>query len=195
MSTHDTSDEQPRKKPRLTGPGDTPSSASLLVDSIASVASNGQPNPKSDAVPTVDAEVVSQSEQEQRAGITAYVANTSGFTGIVKKRYTDFLVNEILPSGQVVHLEEDALKEEKPKTEAAPAGTVEQASDAKAPTQPNANGAAQSDGSNGQGQAGQTAQTIEQRKEEAMATVRHLFREDRSTQANNRRSPKQTRLP
>ncbi|KAH0543271.1 hypothetical protein FGG08_002435 [Glutinoglossum americanum] len=44
--------------------------------------------------------------KEMEVGITAYIDSTTlGFSGIVKKRYTDFLVNEILPTGQVLHLE------------------------------------------------------------------------------------------
>ncbi|GAB1217941.1 hypothetical protein ATERTT37_007184 [Aspergillus terreus] len=46
-----------------------------------------------------------QALKEAEVGITEFVsADNEGFTGILKKRYTDFLVNEILPSGQVLHL-------------------------------------------------------------------------------------------
>ncbi|KAI4169710.1 MAG: hypothetical protein LQ348_007231, partial [Seirophora lacunosa] len=45
-------------------------------------------------------------DKEARCGITQYVSpHLPGFLGILKKRYTDFLVNEILPSGQVIHLD------------------------------------------------------------------------------------------
>ncbi|KAL9098034.1 MAG: hypothetical protein Q9187_009747 [Circinaria calcarea] len=48
----------------------------------------------------------SQLSKEAEVGITEFVSpDLPGFTGILKKRYTDFLVNEILPSGQVVHLD------------------------------------------------------------------------------------------
>ncbi|KAF7513870.1 hypothetical protein GJ744_006484 [Endocarpon pusillum] len=44
--------------------------------------------------------------KEAEVGITDYVSSESpGFEGIAKKRYTDFLVNEILPNGKVVHLQ------------------------------------------------------------------------------------------
>ncbi|KAL9130214.1 MAG: hypothetical protein Q9217_001559 [Psora testacea] len=44
-------------------------------------------------------------DKEDACGITEYVSPDSlGFSGTLKKRYTDFLVNEILPSGEVVHL-------------------------------------------------------------------------------------------
>ncbi|MCJ1468543.1 hypothetical protein MMC07_007172 [Pseudocyphellaria aurata] len=44
--------------------------------------------------------------KEAECGITEFVSpELQGFTGVLKKRYTDFLVNEILPSGIVVHLD------------------------------------------------------------------------------------------
>lgn len=42
---------------------------------------------------------------EQDVGITEYVGTHKGFSGILKQRYSDFLVNEIDPSGRVVRLE------------------------------------------------------------------------------------------
>ncbi|KAL4880903.1 pseudouridine synthase [Aspergillus karnatakaensis] len=77
--------------------------------------------------------------KEIEVGITEFVsADNGGFAGILKKRYTDFLVNEILPSGKVLHLEstttpktgdgddksapaEENATEEKPKEPEAPA--------------------------------------------------------------------------
>ena len=45
-------------------------------------------------------------EQEQAVGIYAFVSpEAAGFRCTVKQRYTDFLVNEILLSGEVLHLE------------------------------------------------------------------------------------------
>ncbi|KAI9701186.1 MAG: hypothetical protein M1836_001855 [Candelina mexicana] len=47
-----------------------------------------------------------QVQKERDVGITEYISpNAPGFSGILKKRYTDFLVNEVLPSGKVVHLD------------------------------------------------------------------------------------------
>ena len=44
-------------------------------------------------------------EREVRAGITEYICpDNLGFTGTLKQRYTDFLVNEIGLDGQVLHL-------------------------------------------------------------------------------------------
>lgn len=48
---------------------------------------------------------VGSKDQEQAVGITAFVTSeVPGFSCVIKQRYTDFLVNEILPSGEVVHL-------------------------------------------------------------------------------------------
>ncbi|EME47248.1 hypothetical protein DOTSEDRAFT_114770, partial [Dothistroma septosporum NZE10] len=48
-----------------------------------------------------------QEAQERAVGISVYVQpHVPGFRCIVKQRYTDFLVNEILPNGEVQHLTE-----------------------------------------------------------------------------------------
>ena len=45
--------------------------------------------------------------KELEVGITAFIdASRKPFQGILKKRYTDFLVNEILPNGHVLHLQQ-----------------------------------------------------------------------------------------
>ncbi|OJD11310.1 hypothetical protein AJ78_07893 [Emergomyces pasteurianus Ep9510] len=63
------------------------------------------PVPAIEAPATLDNRNV-QGLKEAEVGITDYVSpHLSGFSGILKKRYTDFLVNEILPSGKVLHLE------------------------------------------------------------------------------------------
>ncbi|XP_064473633.1 pseudouridylate synthase 7 homolog [Ornithodoros turicata] len=41
---------------------------------------------------------------ESSVGITEYIGTHKGFTGHLKQRYSDFLVNEIAPSGEVVRL-------------------------------------------------------------------------------------------
>ncbi|KAK4961682.1 multisubstrate pseudouridine synthase 7 [Elasticomyces elasticus] len=47
----------------------------------------------------------SQQQKEEAVGITVFVSpEVAGFECVVKHRYTDFLVNEILPSGEVLHL-------------------------------------------------------------------------------------------
>ncbi|KAK9318874.1 pseudouridine synthase [Lipomyces orientalis] len=41
---------------------------------------------------------------EPDVGITQYLGAHAGFRGVLKQRYTDFLVNEILPSGEILHV-------------------------------------------------------------------------------------------
>ncbi|KAL2871794.1 pseudouridine synthase PUS7 [Aspergillus lucknowensis] len=54
--------------------------------------------------PQVDADDYLSRELE--VGISEFVStDNEGFTGVLKRRYTDFLVNEILPSGKVLHLQ------------------------------------------------------------------------------------------
>ncbi|KAM5436334.1 multisubstrate pseudouridine synthase 7 [Microsporum ferrugineum] len=56
--------------------------------------------------PAPDAQAIKEAE----VGITHFVSpDVPGFSGVVKKRYTDFLVNEILPSGEVLHLTDTGL--------------------------------------------------------------------------------------
>lgn len=73
-------------------------------------------------------------EKEARAGITEYVCpDNLGFTGILKQRYTDFLVNEIGLDGQVLHLkstqvekkQKEAKKEEEVPVEVKPEEKIE----------------------------------------------------------------------
>jgi len=53
-------------------------------------------------------------EREVRAGITEYVCpDNLGFTGVLKQRYTDFLVNEIGLDGNVLHLTSTAVEEKR----------------------------------------------------------------------------------
>ncbi|GME28627.1 Pseudouridine synthase pus7 [Neofusicoccum parvum] len=49
-----------------------------------------------------------QTDKEKSFGITAFVNSTiPGFSGILKQRYVDFMVHEIMPDGRVCHLEDD----------------------------------------------------------------------------------------
>ena len=55
--------------------------------------------------PAATAAINDDLAREVRAGITEYVCpDNLGFAGVLKQRYTDFLVNEIALDGQVVHL-------------------------------------------------------------------------------------------
>jgi tRNA pseudouridine13 synthase len=88
-------DEQPRKRIRLVEP--ELDHAMLINAEIP--ASETKQIPKEAALDEDD------SQREIRAGITAFVGpELPGFSGVLKQRYTDFLVNEILPSGEVLHL-------------------------------------------------------------------------------------------
>ncbi|KAE8147464.1 pseudouridine synthase [Aspergillus avenaceus] len=78
-----------------------------------------------------------QALREAEVGITEFVsAENEGFAGLLKKRYTDFLVNEILPSGEVLHLRNlpasqsnqdntDAAKKTEPSEETKPQENTE----------------------------------------------------------------------
>lgn len=62
-----------------------------------------------------DVNAALEPDKEAECGITEYIDTPrQRFTGVLKKRYTDFLVNEILPSGQVVHLDELKVSQPKP---------------------------------------------------------------------------------
>lgn len=53
-------------------------------------------------------------DREVRAGITEYICpDNLGFTGVLKQRYTDFLVNEIGLDGQVLHLKSTHVEKKK----------------------------------------------------------------------------------
>lgn len=74
--------------------------------------------------PAIDEDI----EREIRAGITEYVCpNNRGFTGTLKQRYTDFLVNEIGLDGKVLHL----TSTEVPRRKKANGQVVEKKSDGK----------------------------------------------------------------
>jgi tRNA pseudouridine13 synthase len=77
--------ESPRKKIKLSDQLDG------LDDSISAIR----------AASPIDAQI----QKELDVGITSFVSpHGHAFSGILKKRYTDFLVNEILPNGEVLHL-------------------------------------------------------------------------------------------
>ena len=86
MSDHADSSARPAKRARL----DDGTAPSLSA-----------PTPQAPSLPAIDEDV----EREVRAGITEYVCpDNLGFTGTLKQRYTDFLVNEIGLDGRVLHL-------------------------------------------------------------------------------------------
>ncbi|KAF7589308.1 hypothetical protein BBP40_004495 [Aspergillus hancockii] len=76
----------------------------LKVDNAPTTEDASLPQP--DAAIAGISESDAQALKEAEVGITEFVsAENAGFAGILKKRYTDFLVNEIVPSGEVLHLQ------------------------------------------------------------------------------------------
>lgn len=64
-----------------------------------------------DRIQTIQQQAVAnQLAQEERFGVTAFASAGPGFSCVFKHRYTDFLVNEIEPSGKVVQLENVTLE-------------------------------------------------------------------------------------
>jgi tRNA pseudouridine13 synthase len=60
-------------------------------------------SPDSSAAATPSSNIL-QTPAEIAVGITEYVNPTlPSWSGVLKQRYTDFLVNEVLPSGEVLH--------------------------------------------------------------------------------------------
>ncbi|KAJ0425868.1 pseudouridine synthase [Aspergillus carlsbadensis] len=83
----------------------------LKTENVADSADVALPATVAAAAP--QPEVNDQLSREIEVGITEFVsADNEGFVGILKKRYTDFLVNEILPSGKVLHLQSTAVPRE-----------------------------------------------------------------------------------
>ena len=93
MSDDRENDARPAKRARLDdSAAHTPSTAATP---------QAAPGSALNAPSTIETEF----EKEARAGITEYVCpDNLGFTGILKQRYTDFLVNEIGLDGKVLHL-------------------------------------------------------------------------------------------
>lgn len=143
MADRQAIEESPRKRMRVSSPNDkqmlrTKSDPALngeiklqseSVDGVSSKIHNGDfPSVKSEttieaasikAEEPVEEPELTQEQQERNAGITVFVSSdASGFTGIVKRRYTDFLVNEILPSGEVLHLTDTKIPKKQGSKEA-----------------------------------------------------------------------------
>lgn len=106
-------EERPSKRARLdeasTGPEPASTGASRAPQT---------PPPSSTApskAPITPATIIdSDLDREIRAGITEYVSpDNLGFTGVLKQRYTDFLVNEIGLDGEVLHLRSTGVEKKK----------------------------------------------------------------------------------
>jgi tRNA pseudouridine13 synthase len=125
MSDHLDDSARPAKRARL----DDNSTSTLAAETSA-------PAPQAAAIAPIAA-IDTDLEREVRAGITEYVCpDNLGFTGVLKQRYTDFLVNEIGLDGQVLHLKStDVPQKESKKVQAkqsnGPAPKKEQPAEAK----------------------------------------------------------------
>ncbi|PSN74564.1 pseudouridine synthase-like protein TruD/Pus7 [Corynespora cassiicola Philippines] len=105
MSAPSDPDARPSKRARLS-PSTEPSSATATQ--ATTPAASQAPAASSAPTPTTADDDL---ERESRAGITEYVSpNNRGFSGVLKKRYVDFLVNEIGKDGVVVHLKDTSVK-------------------------------------------------------------------------------------
>ncbi|KAK2783419.1 hypothetical protein FQN53_009182 [Emmonsiellopsis sp. PD_33] len=107
MDREITDEEVPRKRVKISNDEDSNSPIPPI---------SGVESPAVEQVaPTVVAQPPTEDVQalkEVEVGITHFVSpDLPGFSGILKKRYTDFLVNEILPSGKILHLEDLGLPE------------------------------------------------------------------------------------
>jgi tRNA pseudouridine13 synthase len=98
MSDRGFDDARPYKRARLEEPTET----AALDQSIAPTFGTQLPTaPIVSGPATIDGDLA----RELRAGITEYVCpDNLGFAGVLKQRYTDFLVNEIGLDGKVLHL-------------------------------------------------------------------------------------------
>lgn len=102
MSDDRETDARPAKRARLDESAvHTPSTAAT-------------PQATPGSVLNAPSQIETEYEKEERAGITEYICPENlGFTGILKQRYTDFLVNEIGLDGQVLHLKSTQVEKRK----------------------------------------------------------------------------------
>ena len=83
----------------------------VKVDDSAAGYAPQLPGPASMSNPNDTKDSITEAEQEQTArelavGIEAFVSDNAGFQGVLKQRYHDFLVNEIMLNGKVVRLDD-----------------------------------------------------------------------------------------
>jgi hypothetical protein len=53
----------------------------------------------------IESNIQGETNIEKSVGISTYISNHIGFSGILKQRYTDFVVREVTAAGVVTHLE------------------------------------------------------------------------------------------
>ena len=123
MSDDRETDARPAKRARLDdSAAHTPSAAATPAQATPGSALNAP------------SQIETDYEKEVRAGITEYITpDNLGFTGVLKQRYTDFLVNEIGLDGKVLHLKKVGV--EKKKKEIKAAAEAEAAAVAEAPVE------------------------------------------------------------
>lgn len=113
-------DERPSKRVK-TSTEDEPANVSHGNDSAPSAPTEAV------MVPSIESDINAVLDKERQCGMTAFIgSNQTMLTGIFKKRYTDFLVNEILPNGEVLHLKSiKANSQQSQKDEIAPEPSAE----------------------------------------------------------------------
>jgi tRNA pseudouridine13 synthase len=123
-------DGRPAKRARL----DPATDSAALAPITAATPATELPKAPIDSGPTaVDGDL----EREVRAGITEYVCpDNLGFTGVLKHRYTDFLVNEIGLDGKVLHLRLAGVEKKEVEKEVKKEVTNGSQSESKAETAP-----------------------------------------------------------
>lgn len=101
-------DLRPSKRAKLGSPREEQSAD----NNTSSLGTNPNPSASLGATKMVIDPSKDEASKEVEVGITAFVDDArEKFQGILKKRYTDFLVNEILPDGRVVHLQNMNFKD------------------------------------------------------------------------------------
>ncbi|KAI5310344.1 hypothetical protein KEM55_008170 [Ascosphaera atra] len=109
MRDHPTEPEQSQKRQKTSNEA---TDETVITEGGATVGGQ-EPTQGADVAAAAPAEEVDeQALREAEVGITTFVSpELPGFEGVLKKRYTDFLVNEIVPSGEVLHLKSAELPE------------------------------------------------------------------------------------
>lgn len=91
-----------------------PAKRARLDDSAAHTPAAATPQATPGSALNAPSQIETDYEREVRAGITEYICPENlGFTGVLKQRYTDFLVNEIGLDGQVLHLKSTHVEKRK----------------------------------------------------------------------------------
>lgn len=112
MSDRLEDDLRPAKRARL----DDSTAPTLAPETSVQAPQNTSTATKPTSTNAIDEDL----EREVRAGIIEYVCpDNLGFTGVLKQRYTDFLVNEIGLDGQVLHLTGTEVPKKEDKTNGA----------------------------------------------------------------------------